>query len=81
MAKYDPLHEYLSSRTEPLVKLSFSEIERIIGDSLPASAREYPAWWANELDGNHVQARSWLNAGYRTRLPDPNAETIEFVRG
>jgi hypothetical protein len=81
MAKYDPLREYLAARTEPFLMLSFSEIERILGEELPASARRHQAWWANETDGNHAEARAWLDAGYRTRGLDLNAETIEFVRG
>jgi hypothetical protein len=81
MAKYDPLHDYLASRTEPLLKLSFAEIERILGAPLPASAWEHQAWWANETAGSHVEARAWLDAGYRTQGLDLNAETIEFVRG
>jgi hypothetical protein len=81
MAKYDPLHEYLATRTDPLLKLSFAEIERILCEPLPVSARKHQAWWANGLDGTHVEARAWLEAGYRTQGLDLNAETIEFVRG
>ncbi|MCD9625630.1 DUF7662 domain-containing protein [Rhabdothermincola salaria] len=81
MAKYDPLHEHLVSKPDSLLKLSFSEIERIFGEPLPASARKHQAWWANESDGSHVEARAWLDAGYRTQGLDLNSETIEFVRG
>jgi len=80
VAKYDPLFDYLSRATEPRLRLSFAEIERIIGDSLPASARRHQAWWANERVGTHVHARSWLDAGYETQHLDLNSATIEFVR-
>jgi len=80
MAKYDPLFNHLSRCTEPRLRLSFAEIERIIGDSLPASARRHPAWWANERDGTHLHARSWLDAGHETQRLDLNGATVEFVR-
>ncbi|WP_373069624.1 hypothetical protein [Gemmatimonas sp.] len=80
MAKYDPLRDYLVARAEALVKLSFSEVEGIIGAALPASARQYQAWWANEASGNHVEARAWLDAGYRTAKLDLNAQVVEFHR-
>ena len=80
MAKYNPLRDYLAASASPLLKLSFSEIERILDDSLPTSARQHSAWWANERDGMHVHARSWLDAGYETRHLDLNGATVEFVR-
>lgn len=65
MAKYDPLYHYLRRKTLPELVLSFSDIERIIGDMLPNSASR-PQWWANEEseDSMHVQARAWCTAGY-----------------
>ena len=79
MGKYDPLREYLAAAAQPLVKLSFGEIEQVLGDSLPASARKYPAWWANEESGTHSHARAWLDVRYRTQRLDLNAETVEFA--
>ncbi len=78
-SRYDGLHEYLSQRTEPVVRLSFTEIERIIGGSLPASARRYRPWWANEQSGTHVHARAWLDAGRRTAGVDLNSAIVDFV--
>ncbi len=59
--------------------MSFSEIERILGFALPASARRYQAWWANEREGTHSHARSWLDASYGTQGVDLNAQTVRFV--
>ena len=42
---YDPLKEYLSGRSESVIKMTFVEIERVLGHPLPASARKYTAWW------------------------------------
>lgn len=79
MSKYDPLRDYLTETDEVLVRLSFVEIERILGDQLPPSARTRSAWWANEPSGGrHVQARSWGNAGYQTQNLDLDAGSVEF---
>ena len=80
MSKYDPLQQHLAESNESKVTLSFAAIERIIGEALPASARRYPAWWANEEDGTHSHAQAWLDAGYRTTGLDLNASTVDFVR-
>jgi hypothetical protein len=81
-SRYDGLRTYLSGRSEPQVRLSFAEIERIIGQPLPSSARRHRAWWANERSGSHVNARAWLEATppRRTANVDLNAETADFVR-
>jgi hypothetical protein len=77
---YEPLSEYLSNQADPVVRMTFAEIERVLGRPLPLSARKYPAWWANEEAGSHSHARSWLDARRKTRGLDLNATTVEFVR-
>jgi len=80
MGKYNTLREHLDASTVPVLRLSFAEIERILGDVLPPSARKHQAWWANEAPGGmHRHARSWLDAGYRTQNLDLNAQTVEFI--
>lgn len=82
MGKYDPLREYLEASDKPVVRLSFAEIERILGDALPASAYKHSAWWSNEAPGGmHSHAKSWLDAGYRTQHLDRNGQTVEFIAG
>jgi hypothetical protein len=80
MGKYDPLQDYLGAASEPLLRLTFGQVERILGASLPASARKHPAWWANEQVGTHSHARAWLDTGYQTQRLDLNAGTVEFTR-
>ena len=64
MAKYDLLETYLARRGDEEIELGFAEVERIIGDVLPASAAR-PQWWANESKAEgHLQCRAWRNAGY-----------------
>ncbi len=79
-SKYAPLRTYLSERDEPVVTLTFAAIESIIDRPLPASARKYRPWWANEQDGTHVHARAWLDAERRTANVDLNAGTVDFIR-
>lgn len=63
--KYTGLRRFLERAGQPMIKLSFEEIEHIIQDSLPPSAFKHSeAWWSNNKD--HSQAVSWLEAGYET---------------
>ncbi|MGZ4665263.1 MAG: DUF7662 domain-containing protein [Frankiaceae bacterium] len=79
MAKYDPLGRWLSAqRDRSEITLSFADIERLIGDGLPASAHRHQAWWAN--DASHVQASVWLAAGWAVDTADPTARRVRFLR-
>lgn len=62
-------------------KTCFTEIERIIGSSLPPSARRDRGWWGNEESGSQqAQALAWLDAGWETVEVDLKAETLVFKR-
>lgn len=82
MGMYDPLRAYLAGQPGDSCTLTFGDVEEIIRRSLPSSARRannYKAWWAN--DKTHVQAASWMRAGWRTAgSPDLEAERIRFTR-
>src|SRR5262249_52783452 len=77
--KYDALKSYLASHTQGRLRLSFDDIARIAKVTLPASAYDHPAWWANDSK-SHVQAKAWLEAGYKTENIDLVAKYVEFVR-
>ena len=80
MAKYQPLTEYLKSLDSSEEQtMTFSEIERVLGFRLPPSARTHRAWWANQMKGQHTQAKAWHAAGWRTKDPDLRADKITFV--
>jgi hypothetical protein len=79
-SSYDPLRAHLASRSESVVHMTFSQVESVLGRTLPASARKYRPWWANEQSGTHVHARTWLDAGRKTSNVDLNAGTVDFVR-
>lgn len=75
MSKYDPLRDYLHAKREARWYASFAEIEAVLSFRLPNSAYKYPTWWANETEqGSHVQARAWLDAGWRTEDLDQHVQ-------
>ena len=78
-SKYTPLEEYLKNKGMDHVPMTFSEIEEVIGDSLPRSARAHRAWWSNN-PSNSVITYAWLAAGYKTRAVNMEAESLVFER-
>jgi hypothetical protein len=80
MGKYDPLSHYLRSRDEDTWSATFADIERELGFTLPRSAREHRAWWANQKGGNHSQTAGWQAAGWETREVDLQRGLIRFER-
>lgn len=80
MDKYDPLREHLTAVSDrDVVRMTFNELAGLVG-SLPASAWQHQAWWGNEVDGRHVQAHAWLDAGWRVAIVDQRDEWVEFTR-
>lgn len=79
MSKYEPLPQFLGSRGGASHRLSFAEIERILGFKLPKSAYEHDAWWSNNATG-HSHARAWLKFGWRTESVDLAGRKVTFQR-
>lgn len=77
MGIYQPLAEYLAAAGEEQVRLSFSNLEEILGFSLPESAYTFPAWWSNS--GGHTQAKAWGQAGYRVSTVNLKGQSVLFV--
>jgi len=84
LSKYDPLTEFLKKQVQDRIELLFDDIEDEdkIGVQLPKAAREYPAWWANEVDPKtrHYQGRAWTDAGWKVENVDFEREVVVFVR-
>ena len=82
MAKYDPLKDYLQkiSPSTKDVTLSFPQINGFLQSDLPYSAYNYPAWWANEVGGPHVQAYAWQDAGWKVDSVDLDKQLVRFIR-
>jgi hypothetical protein len=79
MGKYSKLGIHLQSSTNGIVKLTFAEVENILGFNLPKSAREYQAWWANS-GGSHTHAiDGWLSMGWKTSV-DLNEQVVIFTK-
>lgn len=79
MSKYEPLPRFLKASAVSIQRLTFGEIERILGFKLPKSAYEHEAWWSNNATG-HSHARVWLDAGWRTQDVDLGGRNITFLR-
>jgi hypothetical protein len=77
VSKYAPLREFLTSRADDVVTLTFAEIDALVG-VLPPSARKYPVWWRND-DPSHQHCQSWAQAGY-TAQPDLGSGQVTFRR-
>jgi len=78
MSKYESLGQYLKKQDKDYVPLTFAEIEKIIGDKLPASAK-YRAWWSNN-DFNSVMTKVWLDAGFKSEQVDMEKRKLVFKR-
>jgi hypothetical protein len=77
--KYELLKKYLRAQTAQRLPVGFSDIEKIVGERLPKSAKMYRTWWSNDAS-HHVQASAWLDAGYRTEQVDMEGCTLVFAR-
>jgi len=65
--KYEALTSYLHFRAAftDIVRLSFAQIDGIIGDNLPLTAYRSEEWWRKYPSNAHVKA--WLNAGWEAK--------------
>ena len=78
MRKYDPLMLFLDKSGKDEITLSYDEIEKIIGDELPLTARKNVNWWNNN-DNSHSQSAAWSDVGYRT-CKICLGKTITFIK-
>jgi len=80
--KYTSLEHYLhdlpSNKRE--MTLTFGQIEKIMKSKLPSSAYEDRRWWDHETEGNHVNKRAWVNAGWKIPSLDVKKKRVKFVR-
>lgn len=76
--KYIGLKNYLKSKNESIITMSFDEIEDQIGDKLPASAYKHREFWSNTL--THSVAFGWLGTGYKTISVDLNMKLVTFEK-
>jgi len=89
MSKYDSLTNFLLGQPPGPVTMTFTQVNTLLGFCIPAAARKYQVWWANETDQNtrHRQCHSWLNANRKASadlkhgvvIVDRGTESISFV--
>ena len=77
--KYQRLYSHLCSLSDREWRVSFADIEAVLGFELPESARLHRPWWSNQIDG-HSQALAWSAAGWETAEVDVLGETLLFRR-
>jgi hypothetical protein len=80
VGKYDGLAVLLQAKRGSRVLLAFDEVASVVPGGLPPSAHQYSAWWSNEAAGSHVQARAWMNSGWRVEAVDLHGRTVTFTR-
>ena len=78
-SRYAPLAAWLQNQEQNKVTLSFQDIETIIQDTLPSSARKHRNWWANDSVG-HSQSKQWLDVGWRVSNINLSEEQVVFSR-
>jgi hypothetical protein len=80
MTKYEPLAEHLAAQSNSEVTLSFTEIERIIGDELPPTADRFKPFWANSRAKDGHPGRFWMERGWRQVRLDQANQLVTFRR-
>ena len=75
--KYGPLRDHLAGRAGGRVRMTFTQVEQLTGQ-LPDSAYRHRAWWGN--NGSNVEARAWLDAGWRVESVNQAAGEVVFAR-
>ena len=79
MAGWSELSRFLRESDTDVVRLSYAELETVLGRPLPASAvRHRPQFWSNAE--RNAYADHWRRAGYATRLRGADPREVVFVR-
>lgn len=77
-SKYEPLARYLEEKDLDMLRMTFQEVEDVLGE-LPPAARKHRAWWANNASHSHAR-HGWMRAGWETSKVDMDKEELLFVR-
>jgi len=77
--KYLPLHTHLMHRHADKVVLRFTQIEDLLGFTLPAPAYTQQEWWTTDAGGDTACSDAWRLAG-RTARANVLARNVAFER-
>lgn len=77
--RYIRLAAFLADQPEDLgcLVMTISEIEKVVGEALPPSAR-FPSWWRN--DERKMHSRAWLTAGWEVAEMGGGEPNVTFIR-
>lgn len=79
MSRFEPLTQFLQNQPGNEVRLSFAQIEQIVGFRLPAAAQQERAWWSN-APSEDAGIKAWRAAGFRSEAVDLAAGELTFRR-
>ena len=79
MSKYDSLGHFLADNEFNEVRMTFEDIEKVLGFELPERSQHIRAWWSNN-PSNNVMTKAWLAAGYKTEQVDIEGRKLVFRR-
>jgi hypothetical protein len=80
VSKYDPLRRHLANSAAKTVFMTFAEIEKTLAFTLPKSARQYQARWANASPNiGHPYSKAWTSTGRKASV-NLTAQTVVFER-
>jgi hypothetical protein len=74
-ADYGRLTAALSTRTEPVVTMTWQELDSIVGGLPPSATDHFPQWW----HGDRPNTRAWRRAGYELVKAEPG-KLVTFRR-
>jgi hypothetical protein len=72
------LGEYLTQQDEPILNITFMEVEKIIGKRLCASAYKYKSYWYPSYD--RPLSNTIYNAGYDVETVDLENKTVTLKK-
>ena len=81
--KYLPLEEWFRKQpaTKKQIKLTFEQVEAILGTPLPNSATKLRTWWTNVQPKIQSHRTTWLNNGWIVKEFNQQEKWVKFVRG
>lgn len=80
--KYLPLDEWFRKQpaTAKKIKLTFDQVEAILGTPLPKSASKLTTWWTNVHPKIQSHRTAWLNHGWIVEEFDLQTRRVTFIR-
>lgn len=80
MNRFTPLEEFLKKRNEEKVVMTFTQIEQMVGFTLPQKAYWYRKWWGNNSFAPPCRPKPWQNVGFVVADADLINGRIVFIR-